>query len=503
LPFWREGRQRLEGRFINWFDRLRRTGGRLKGRLSEYSECIGNSEWYGRCRYVWGQVKKWVAGQPPLRLIAGGLAVYLAVASLAYALFGPNACEVTVGGRPVAVAKSSKSARQALDGLLADKSAALQKPVKPASRVDFRPVRLGRDALRGEVLDTGGLKQVLGENLTFTVKCAVITVGGEPKVCLSSKGEAEELLSWLLGIYPAAGDERVEFKEKVEVAERYVPLDGVLSLEEAKKAVLLGSVKYVQYTVQEGDTLWDIALASGIDQEQIVLANPGMDPENLSIGQVLYLSKEAPMITVLATRQVTVEEEVPCPVEVRVCEELLPGERRVVKNGLPGKRVVTYRIVRENGLETAREVLEQRVLAEAVPEVVERGPALLASRGGVRLEWPCCGGVESYFGMRWGRMHEGIDIGAPYGCEVGAAAGGTVVFAGWDGGYGRAVEIAHGGGFSTKYAHLSAIYVSPGERVERGEIIGLVGSTGYSTGPHLHFEVRVNGQPRNPLNYLP
>lgn len=476
MPFLREGRQRLKGQLINWF---------------KWGEGI-------YCR-----VKRAAAGQPPVRLLAAGLAVYLVVASTAYILFGPNACEVKVEGRPVAVAKSKKSARQALDSLVADKSAAAQRPVKPACRVDFRPVRLGRDAVRSEVLDAGGLKQVLGENLTFTVKCAAVLAGGEPKVYLNSKGEAEELLSWLLGIYPAAGDERVEFKEKVEVAERYAPLDEVLGLEEAKKAVLLGSVKYVQYTVREGDTLWDIALASGIDQEQIVLANPGMDPENLSIGQVLYLSKEAPLITVLATRQVTVEEEVPYPVEVRVDEELLPGEKRVIKKGLPGKRVVTYRIVRENGLETTREVLDQRVLAEAVPEVVERGPALLASRGGVRLDWPCWGGVESYFGMRWGRMHEGIDIGAPYGCEVGAAAGGTVVFAGWDGGYGRAVEIAHGGGFSTKYAHLSAIYVSTGERVERGEIIGLVGSTGYSTGPHLHFEVRVNGQPKNPLNYLP
>ncbi len=488
MPFQRESRQRLGVQSFNWFNRL---------------EGLKSYKWYKRCGSLYCKARKWAAGQPPLRLLLVGVAAYLAAAFFAYALLGPNACEVTAGGKPVAVAESKKAARQALASLVAEKSAAAGRPVRPAPQVDFRPVRVSRDALRCEALGTGDLKRVLEENLTFTVKCAAVLAGGEPKVFLPSRGEAEELLSWLLGVYKAAPDERVEFKEKVEVAERYAPLGDVLGLEEAKKVVLLGSVKFVQHTVQEGDTLWDIALASGIDQEQIMLTNPGLDPENLSIGQVLYLSKEAPMITVLATRQVTLEEEVPYPTEVKVDEGLLPGEKRVVKKGSPGRRIVTYRIVRENGLETAREVLEQHVLAEAVPEVVERGPAVLASRGGVRLDWPCWGGVESYYGMRWGRMHEGIDIGAPYGCEVGAAAGGTVVFAGWDGGYGRTVEIAHGGGFSTKYAHLSAIYVSTGERVERGETIGLVGSTGYSTGPHLHFEVRVNGQPRNPLNYLP
>jgi murein DD-endopeptidase MepM/ murein hydrolase activator NlpD len=100
-------------------------------------------------------------------------------------------------------------------------------------------------------------------------------------------------------------------------------------------------------------------------------------------------------------------------------------------------------------------------------------------------------------------MHEGIDIGAGYGSSVVAAAGGTVIAAGWDGGYGKCVQISHGGGTVTRYAHLSSINVSAGQRVDRGQLIGLVGSTGNSTGPHLHFEVIIGGQPRNPVNYLP
>jgi murein DD-endopeptidase MepM/ murein hydrolase activator NlpD len=115
--------------------------------------------------------------------------------------------------------------------------------------------------------------------------------------------------------------------------------------------------------------------------------------------------------------------------------------------------------------------------------------------------WPVSGPVTSGFGWRWGRMHEGIDIGAACGIPIRAAASGTIVYAGWMDGYGNIVIIDHGGGMGTAYAHQSAIYVGGGS-VSQGQTIGAVGSTGHSTGCHLHFEVRVNGIPVDPLGYL-
>lgn len=120
-----------------------------------------------------------------------------------------------------------------------------------------------------------------------------------------------------------------------------------------------------------------------------------------------------------------------------------------------------------------------------------------------QLSWPVNGVLTSPFGWRWGRMHNGIDIGAPTGTSIKAAAGGYVYFAGTMGGYGNVVLIDHGGGLTTLYAHQSQIKSSVGQTVSRGQQIGLVGSTGHSTGPHLHFEVRKNGVPVDPLNYLP
>jgi murein DD-endopeptidase MepM/ murein hydrolase activator NlpD len=118
------------------------------------------------------------------------------------------------------------------------------------------------------------------------------------------------------------------------------------------------------------------------------------------------------------------------------------------------------------------------------------------------LIWPAAGPITSPFGMRWGRMHDGIDIGAPMGAPIHAAASGQVIYAGWMSGYGNLTVIDHGGGIATAYGHQSKLEVSVGDQVTQGQQIGLVGSTGHSTGPHLHFEVRVNGVPVDPMGYL-
>jgi murein DD-endopeptidase MepM/ murein hydrolase activator NlpD len=118
------------------------------------------------------------------------------------------------------------------------------------------------------------------------------------------------------------------------------------------------------------------------------------------------------------------------------------------------------------------------------------------------LIWPVNGPVTSGFGMRWGRMHEGIDIAVPTGTPVWAAAAGTVIYSGWLGGYGNLVVVDHGNGLATAYAHNSALLVAVGQVVAQGDTIALAGSTGHSSGPHVHFEVRVNGVAVDPLLYL-
>ena len=130
-------------------------------------------------------------------------------------------------------------------------------------------------------------------------------------------------------------------------------------------------------------------------------------------------------------------------------------------------------------------------------------PSIATRASGGGMVWPTTGSVTSSFGERWGRLHAGLDIANDLGTPIRAAKGGTVILAGWNGGYGNSIVIDHGGGLSTLYAHASRLRAAEGQAVGQGELIADMGSTGNSTGSHLHFETRVNGSPRNPAEYLP
>ncbi|MFN3284968.1 MAG: murein hydrolase activator EnvC family protein [bacterium] len=184
--------------------------------------------------------------------------------------------------------------------------------------------------------------------------------------------------------------------------------------------------------------------------------------------------------------------------------------RRRVAEEESRKRALLARVQRERAAyERLVEELEEdsRKLEALLQRLAPVGRAGSGPRWrlGFGLAWPARGALTSGFGLRrhplFGivRPHHGVDIAAPWGTPVRAAGPGTVVYAGWFGGYGKLVVVDHGGGVATLYGHLSSILVSVGQRVGAGEVVGRVGSTGYSTGPHLHFEIRLNGRPVDPL----
>jgi len=192
-------------------------------------------------------------------------------------------------------------------------------------------------------------------------------------------------------------------------------------------------------------------------------------------------------------------------------------EARSVRDRLAANRdtLAAARELKQSAVASSRESREE-YLAEvnalaaqsaALAEAIRGSQAQAGSSGtgapsAAGLIWPVDGIVVSGFGMRWGRMHEGIDVTASTGTPVRAAAAGTIIHAGWLGGYGNLVVVDHGNGLATAYAHASAILVVVGQQVGQGEMVSLVGSTGNSSGPHLHFEVRVNGVAVDPLLYL-
>ncbi len=181
-------------------------------------------------------------------------------------------------------------------------------------------------------------------------------------------------------------------------------------------------------------------------------------------------------------------------------QQRLQGARATNQQALAQVKSLEDKFIAEaNSLEASSAAIEARI--KGADPGTPGGTVTSPSAAG--LIWPVAGPITSPFGMRWGKLHPGIDIGANMGVPIHAAAAGTIVYAGWMEGYGNLTVIDHGGGIATAYGHQSKLEVSVGQQVQQGQEIGLIGSTGFSTGPHLHFEVRVNGVPVDPMGYLP
>ena len=241
-------------------------------------------------------------------------------------------------------------------------------------------------------------------------------------------------------------------------------------------------IEVVSYTVAAGDTLINIANSFGVSLATIIESNEIKNPNLILVGQqlkfpavtgLLYTVSPGDDLIALA-EMYEVELEAIWFANSLDCEELEPGTELVI----PGAKM---------------------------PEPIISSASF--SRGGTRVNygliWPLIGKLTSPYGMRRGSFHKGIDISGKPGTPIFAAATGIVCKAGWGGTYGYMIQLQHESGLSTLYAHASKLNVAPGDRVCQGDIIAYVGTTGRSTGPHLHFEVRVNGKNLNPLFCLP
>jgi murein DD-endopeptidase MepM/ murein hydrolase activator NlpD len=241
------------------------------------------------------------------------------------------------------------------------------------------------------------------------------------------------------------------------------------------------------YRVKPGDTLASIAEQFGLDLPSLLAANDLDNPDLIGVNAeltvlprrgVLYRVANGDALAAIAERysialaDVMQANAIDDPALIQIGDELvLPGAHPIVRRAEPAERSIA--------------------VAPRVP---------------LSFLWPAVGPITTYFGeVGWTspRGHAGLDIAAPWGSPVLAAAAGEVVTAQYDGGYGLEVIIDHGRGMRTVYGHLSSLEVTPGQRVTQGTEIGLIGSTGFSTGPHLHFEVRQDDELRNPLRYLP
>ncbi len=290
----------------------------------------------------------------------------------------------------------------------------------------------------------------------------------------------------------------MEFVEDVKVYENYVNADQLSDMEEELIEVTKEKESNKIYVVESGDCLSVIAIDHDTTVSSIVALNQLADADSIREGQELVIAVPEPDLKLRITAGEVYEEDYTMEPVIRENDSWFTNQEVVRQEGTTGHRERNDVVVYENGIEISREMIHENIMTESVPAIIERGTIIPPT-----YIKPISGGrYTSGFGRRWGRMHTGVDWACPTGTTVYASSGGTVIQASYNGGYGNNVVISHPDGRLTRYAHNSRLLVRVGQTVKQGEAIALSGSTGRSTGPHVHFEIYINGAAVNPLNYI-
>lgn len=349
------------------------------------------------------------------------------------------------------------------------------------------------------------LENKLQSFLDFKVKSYGIKVNNEIIANLAKKEDTKKVLEEVKKIYVDEDKkyEKIYFVEDIKVDEIKIAANQLKTSEDALKIILQGREKEELYEVQNGENFWTIAEKYNLSVDDLVEANPSIDPEKLQIKQKINLVVAKPLLTVATVEKGKYEEDIPYESKFEETNRLYKGDKKIKVKGQVGKKEIVAEVVRYNGREISKKALEENIVNNPKVEIVLKGTKIPPPDKSIgAFNNPTRGVLTSRFGPRWGKTHRGIDIAAKIGTPVKAAFEGVVIFSGWKGNYGNCIIIDNEKGIQTLYAHNSKLLVKNGEKVTKGQVISLVGDTGNTTGPHVHFEVKKNGSLVNPLKYV-
>jgi hypothetical protein len=276
----------------------------------------------------------------------------------------------------------------------------------------------------------------------------------------------------------------------------------VVSEEQGKE--VLNSIKEYYSKSTKLNSITKINIDNKITYEPVKIKVRDLyESDKITQAVIKYNSKpEKPLITVRVVGNIIKEKVVQYTTVIKSSDKLVSGASKVQCVGIDGMKKVISEVTSLNNNLASEKLLRSETTIPMQSKQILVGTSKPAILELAYMNTPSRGGISSSFGVRWGKMHKGIDIAANLGATINAALDGTVSYAGWQDGYGNVIKMDHVDSIETTYAHCSSITVKKGEVVRKGEKIGEVGSTGNSTGPHLHFEVRENGEPKNPENYI-
>jgi len=356
-----------------------------------------------------------------------------------------------------------------------------------------------------ELLSTAEIRKILSDPSLYTADSWVVKIDDNSLLSTVSETEASAILDGVKNSYKAKDSILLSasFKQNVTVTNEMAAMNLIMDSEAAVQLIVNGTVEPKTYVVKAGDTMWDIAAKTKMKTAELAAANPGFEPDKLKIGQTLNLFEKKPYVTVLTKEKITENKAIEYKTVYENTAALYKGEVKVKSPGVLGSEATEMEVVKENGAWVSTKVLATKVISEPVTQVALKGTKSLSTFTGTgNLNWPVAGAISSSFGSRGGGRHTGLDIRAPKGSPIRASDDGVVISTKYDGAYGNLIKLDHGKGVQTWYAHCLEFNAAIGDIVRKGDIIAYVGNTGRSTGYHVHFEVRINGVPVNPRNYL-
>mgnify|MGYP002510999217 CR=1 FL=1 len=373
-----------------------------------------------------------------------------------------------------------------------------------AEKISVTPVFVTPD----ELSDTAVVEETLFEDVGALVQAYGLRVDGNELGYAATEQELQDLLKEAAAPYLTEDTIGYDFVEDVEVYPVELPSNTQYDLEKIRATLSEFRVEQSTYVVKKGDTFNAIAYSLDMWPIELSVLNPDVMVDKLWVDQELIIQEAVPFLSVQNTTDETYEETVPSPVEYIETADLYVGDTKIKEQGEDGLQRVNAHVTYVNGVEVDREILTTETLKEPTTTYAYTGttPRPVTASNGYFI-WPVRGTITSNFGGRnlWGRydFHLGLDIACRTGTSIKAADGGTVIKSGWNGSYGKLVAIRHDNGYVTYYAHNSELLVSVGQKVYQGQIIARAGATGNASGPHCHFEVRINNTSVNPRNYLP
>ena len=329
---------------------------------------------------------------------------------------------------------------------------------------------------------------------------AVSVTVGDAVFYLKSPADYDALMAKLQNHFKAKGAtvRRMELEPEIKV-EAVTTEEKILTVDEAFKLLLTGGREEAVYVAEETESLESVAKKFNMTVDEIKALNANWE-DPLHKGSKITVLKAAPMVTVTLEQEMKAQSPVAFKTVTKEDPNQVKSVKKVAQAGKAGLLETTTCVKSENGKITSSVTESSRLIQEPVDEIVAVGTKEGLATGSFMT--PTVGRLTSPFGPRWGRFHYGVDLANATGTNVVAADGGVVTRVGMAGSYGNLIIIDHQNGTSTRYAHLSAYNVKVGDVVQKGQSIGKIGSTGRSTGPHLHFEVRVGGVAKNPLDFI-